>query len=205
MSPLKYALLLLFLLMLTTDNLSACSKTHSSGIMSPMETDSISTTLDGQTCTVYFFAGWSTYSHPVTPIEPLLWEDALMRDNYYRAWMCKESGEERFVLFERINNQRKVMAPGSMIGGLPAQAGTFELIEDGMRISAGDPITCEEAFLRERFLNRGEASNADLEQLTPVVDLSYRYHYDADGLLRTVTIVNVEGKTSVLNMMGSNN
>ncbi|MCF6212366.1 MAG: hypothetical protein L3K24_17295 [Gammaproteobacteria bacterium] len=170
-----------------------------------MGTDSISTTLDGQTCTVYFFTSWSTYSHPVTPIEPLLWEDALMRDNYYRAWMCQEHGEERFVLFERINNQRKVVASGSMVGDLPTQVGSFELIEDGIRISAGNPITCKEAFLRERFLNRGEASNAYLEQLAPVVDLSYRYHYDTDGLLRTVTIVNIEGKTSILNMMDSNN
>ena len=166
-----------------------------------MGTDSISMKLEGQECLVYFFTGWGSYSHPVTPSGPILWEDALVRDSYYRTWMCQEQGEDRFVLFERINNQRRAVESHDT-PKLQVQAGTFELIENRSRISLGNPLNAEEAFLSKHFLNQREGHDTQLEELTPTVDLSYRYHYDINGLLRTVTIINPEGKTSILNMVG---
>jgi hypothetical protein len=155
-----------------------------------MTVDHVSAELAGEPCDAYFFARWSTYSHPVTPQEPLYLEQALLRKNFYRAWSCAVSGQPRFVLFEAIANQAQLLA-GGVVSPDGAEGPLFFALAEGG--SLGAPITAAQAMQSSRFglrFERGPRGGIVVQQK---VSFSYRYRYRADGRLDTVTITNNEG------------
>ena len=166
-----------------------------------MTTDHIGAQLDDQPCKVYFFRAWTSYAHPVTPIDPLFLEQALQRDKYQRAWMCQDKGEPRFMLLETVENKTEpiVLPEGNPV----ASAGTvsaFDARTDAGKPALGRPMKLDELVGASRFIAalpiEGQGTRTLL--VSQKVLSSFRYRYRPDGKLTSVTMLNPEGKTSVL-------
>lgn len=166
-----------------------------------MTTDHIGAQLDDQPCEVYFFRAWTSYAHPVTPVDPLFLEQALQRGKYQRAWMCQDKGEPRFMLLETVENMAE---PIELKGGAPATtAGTvsaFEARTDAGKPTLGRPMKLDELVGAGRFIAalpvEGQGTRTLL--VSQKVISSFRYRYKPDGALASVTMLNPEGKTRVL-------
>ena len=160
-----------------------------------MSTEHVSAELEGQPCNAYFFARWSTYAHPVTPHEPMVLEQALLRKQFYRAWSCPVSGQPRFELFEAVANNLQRLGGGAP----PSEPGTeaqFFALQDGGTL--GQPITAAQALKSGDFGLRFKRGVEGAYVVRQKIIYSYRYRYKANGSLDTVSITNAEGKLSVL-------
>lgn len=164
-----------------------------------MTTDHIRATLDGQPCEVYFFKSWTSYAHPVTPVDPMYLEDALQRAKYQRAWMCRsQGGEPRFVLLETVDNQSR---PLKLPEGAPAAgpaARFFEARGSADCPELGAPLKADDLAAASAFIAVLPAPAAQAMWVTQKVLSSFRYRYRDDGALASVTITNPEGKVNVL-------
>jgi hypothetical protein len=160
-----------------------------------MSTHHLDARLDGLDCEVYFFRSWGTYAHPVTPIDPLFLEQALLREKYQRAWMCHDQGERRFVLLETIENKANTIA---LQGGAPASGDTprFFALEPGSQLGA--PLESHAAVAADEFVAMLPGPSAVPLHVTQNVMSSFRYRYRDDGRLATVTATNRDGKVNVL-------
>lgn len=69
---------------------------------------------DGKECDVFFFKSWGSYSHPVTPVDPISYEEALRRDGFSRAWMCGPQNNRQFMLFEGVRVSRSGISQASV-------------------------------------------------------------------------------------------
>jgi len=166
-----------------------------------MTTDHIGAQLDDQPCKVYFFRAWTSYAHPVTPIDPLFLEQALQRGKYQRAWMCQDKGEPRFMLLETVESKTEpiVLPEGNPV----ASAGTvsaFEARTDAGKPALGHPMKLDQLAAATRFIavlpTDGQGTSTLL--VSQKVISSFRYRYKPDGALASVTMLNPEGKTKVL-------
>lgn len=164
-----------------------------------MQTDAILLEHEGQTCEVYFFRGWSGYSHPVKPQDPIYLEDAIAGPSYYRVWMCGQGDEKLFVKFQGISNHRQAVATIKS-EDKPNAPGVFELLEDRGGIRVGPQFDIQQIDDHEVFLYHSGNPEASFEKISPASTISYTYKYDDFGVLQTVTIVNFDGEISTLNM-----
>lgn len=166
-----------------------------------MTTDHIGAQLDDQPCEVYFFRAWTSYAHPVTLVDPLFLEQALRRGKYQRAWMCRDKGEPRLALLETMENKTQ---PIELQGGAPVTAaGTvcaFEARTDAGRSALGRPMKLDELVGASRFIAAlpSEGKGTSTLLVSQKVISSFRYRYRPDGALASVTMVNSEGTTKVL-------
>lgn len=160
----------------------------------------IDSELDGQPCQVAFFESWTSYAHPVTPQQPLTLYQALKRPKYYRAWKCDVNGKPLFVLFEAVEN-----TPGAKPAGAQPASGaeprlSFYSSGEGVPASTAARVRLQpgQALRQPSFGVQGVDNTAVIHSLEQKVNISYRYRYKVDGRLDTVTIVNPEGRESVL-------
>ncbi|MBX3622959.1 MAG: hypothetical protein KF891_23560 [Rhizobacter sp.] len=164
-----------------------------------MTTDHLRATLDDQPCEVYFFKSWTSYAHPVTPVDPMYLEDALQRGKYQRAWMCRAQGEPRFMQIETIASQaRPVALPEGAPAAGPA-ARFFEARGSVEHPQLGRPLQPDDLAAAETFIAvLPEAAASQPLWVAQKVQASFRYRYRDNGALESVTITNPEGKVNVL-------
>lgn len=163
-----------------------------------MSTDHIAAQLDNQPCEVYFFRAWTSYSHPVKPVEPMFLEQALQRGKYQRAWMCLDKGEQRFVLLETIDSRAQ---PVDLPGGAPVAgqaASFFEARGNAASPQLGRPLKADDIAAATDFIALLPGAKPQPMWVSQKVQSSFRYRYRDNGALASVTIVNPEGKVNVL-------
>lgn len=161
-----------------------------------MTTDHIASQLDGKPSDVYFFKSWATHEHPVQPIDPVHFEDALKRKGYFRAWMQGSAGSEKFVFFEGVQVLKKE---------LPALRETldrerhlfFTVAGPGDDVQLGGKIEPSEAVLLERFIF-SPAEDDTVFVVTQIPGISYKYSYNQDESLKKVIVKGIDGKVTVL-------
>lgn len=164
-----------------------------------MTTDHLPASLDDQSCEVYFFKAWTSYAHPVKPVDPMYLEDALQRPKYQRAWMCRTQGEPRFVLLETMDNK---VRPVTLPAGAPASGAAARFFEARGSVEqpqVGRPLKADEVASAPAFI--AVLPGKDAAQplwVSQRVLSSFRYRYRDDGALASVTITNPEGKVNVL-------
>lgn len=60
--------------------------------------------LDDKLCKVYFFERWGSNNHPVKPLNPIHFFEAIQRNTYCRAWMYEDDRSDQLVFFEALRN-----------------------------------------------------------------------------------------------------
>jgi hypothetical protein len=156
--------------------------------------DHIAKQLEGAACEVYFFESWSGYSHPVRPVNPQTYEEAIRKPGYYRAWLCQAGAESRFVMFEGIEQGSR-----PYLGRLPTDVadGTafFRVTGSDNEVQVGPALRLADVFDAQDYVSvtrtRDSASVATLVHAK--VRLRYRYRYDDNGALTLVEITNADG------------
>ena len=159
-----------------------------------MNIDHIEGSLEGKPCEIFFFESWGTYSHPVTPVRPLFFEQTLLLGKYYRAWMCTEGNERRFVYFEAVTNRRQAIEAGPSVSRF-----SVYLPREGANPPAIDrPLALGEIIGLGEYIAATPADKGQTALIRQKVSFSYRYRYKPDGSLLSATITNPEGTVSVL-------
>lgn len=163
-----------------------------------MKIDHIEAKLDEQLCQVYFFESWATYSHPVTPVRPLFFEQVVQRDNHCRAWMCGEGAKKQFVMFESVANERVPLKEGG--GNLAAAetVGVFVATPEGKTVHAGAHLKQGDIIGREQYVATWRDGEPKSAWITQKLNYRYRYHYRPDGSLLKVVITNADGDVTTL-------
>ena len=152
--------------------------------------------LEGLPCDVYFFKRWGTYSHPVTPIDPIDYEIAVMREGFCLAWMCKEGSNELFTKFQaRTNNitETDIISPTKS-----ESIEYYEYLTNGGKVEVGRKLTIGETITLEKFLISLPDSRNNLLANEQNISYTYHYIYNDDGLLKKVLITNMLGEENTL-------
>jgi len=159
--------------------------------------DYIKTYHDNQVCEVYFFSGWTTYSHPVKPIGPLDLERSLSRDSYYRAWLCKRGNKELFVLFEAVEIDKKM----TTITKKTAQNSSISIYKYNNANSSvlGDELSLNDILTHGSFLVSLPDDTPYLMHAKQKVVQSFEYKYDVEGSLKKVIVMDFDGNIRELN------
>ena len=155
----------------------------------------IASTLKSSNCEVFFFKSWSTYQHPVTPVDPLTVTQALSSPGFYRAWMCNKMGSEYFVLFEGLESTLqatdfKVPEPSSTHDLL------FYAYTDGKE--PGTRITEEQMLDQERFYANLPTDSNTLSLVELKKGIRYEYLYSNDGTLEKTIVTDFDGNVKEL-------
>ena len=151
----------------------------------------------GKPCEVYFFKSWGTYSHPVKPIDPMEFEDAIKRDGYYRAWMCVENNKNLFVFFEGIELSKKV----TDIRKAEKNSNKVYIYESMIKdnnIKVGRELNGNDTIKTNSFL---VSLPDDTDYLTLVEQksvVSYEYKYNDNGKLQKVLVKDFDGNTKTI-------
>jgi len=152
----------------------------------------------GASCEVYFFKRWGTYSHPVKPLDPVEYEDALVRKGYVRAWMCGVSGQDQFVFLEAKKNKlevTKVKKPSKEREALRF----YEAISDNDELDLGRELSPGETISRDVFFVSLRDDADYLSIVRQKLSYSYQYIYDANNALKQVILTGDDGDVSTLN------
>jgi hypothetical protein len=153
----------------------------------------INKSLDGAPCKVYFFKRWGTYEHPVKPLDPISYSDALQAKGYCRAWMCESAAADQFLFFEAIKNEIEITSITK--DDHDKNQLTFYNYQSG---SQGVEIQSELTLDTNSFLASLENDKHQLTHIQSSVAYSYRYHYAPDGKLKKVDITDIEGNLKTL-------
>ncbi len=149
--------------------------------------------LDGIPCRVYFFKRWGTYEHPVRPLDPISYGEALQRSGYCRVWMCESGNKEQFLLLEAIRNNLQ-LTPIKKNPGENTELEFFEYQKD----QAGRKISGDVTLGRDRFLVSLPDSPDYLSLVNTSPGYRFRYYYESNGKLKKVKITNMEGEVKLL-------
>ncbi|MCP4494616.1 MAG: hypothetical protein GY820_46045 [Gammaproteobacteria bacterium] len=158
--------------------------------------DYAKTILDGLSCEVYFFKSWSTYSHPVTPQEPVSYKDAIKSKGFCLAWMCKSGESELFSMFQARENR---MSRSNLFN--PNKTGEmefYELVDKGRKSEFGRKLSIDETIDLQQFLFSSPGSDDELLLSKQSISYTYRYFYKDDKTLRKVVVTNMLGEEHVL-------
>ncbi len=160
-----------------------------------MKIDHFEATLEDKPCEVYFFKSWATYRHPVTPKGPIYLEQAITGRAYYRAWMCPEGDQRRFVYFEKVSQERQaidlVLPAGDHFAYLPRKGVEPPAVER--------PLKPAELLSVDEFIIGSGTADRQAQRVRQKVAYTYRYRYKPDGSMLSYTIDNREGKVIVQN------
>ncbi len=149
--------------------------------------------LDGIPCNVYFFKRWGTYEHPVTPIDPISYAEALQRSGYCRAWMCKSDSSEQFLLFEAMRNNLELTSiKKKHVEINEPEFFSYQNDKPGPKISA------EVTLDRDRFLASLPGSDDNLSLIDTSLGYRFRYYYKPGGQLEKVEITDMTGEIKIL-------
>lgn len=161
-----------------------------------LKVDHAKMNLERLPCEVYFFKRWGTYSHPVTPIEPIEYETAVMRDGFCLAWMCKDGANELFTKFQvRTNN----ITETDLVKPYASQS--VEYYESSLnngKLEIGRKINIDETIALKKFLISFPDSRNTMLANEQNISYTYRYIYNNDGSLKKVVITNMLGEENTL-------
>jgi len=155
--------------------------------------DHLNANFQGQSCDVYFFKTWGTYSHPVKPLNPMEFQEAISRDGYYRAWMCKKNNETLFVFFEGIEISKKVTG----IPKLERSSNKIHIYESKLasgKVGVGRELTANDTIRINSFLISLPDRSEHLISVEQKSVISYEYKYHSDGKLQEVIVKDLDGK-----------
>jgi hypothetical protein len=147
----------------------------------------------GKPCDVYFFKNWGTYSHPVKPLHPMEFDEAIRRDGYYRAWMCTKNNEILFVFFEGIEMSKKITA----IPKVEKNSDKIHIYESRSlagRIDVGRELNANDTIKINSFLISIPDHFDYLISVEQKSAISYEYKYHDNGKLQEVIVKNLDGK-----------
>jgi hypothetical protein len=150
--------------------------------------------LNGIPCKVYFFKRWGTYEHPVKPIGPISYPDALKAKGYCRAWMCESGENDQFLFFESIRNSVE-LTPIAQEKQDDNQLHFYQF-QNGIK---GVEIPADKTLDRDGFLASLPNDENKLSHIQSSLGVSYRYYYSPDGKLKKVEIRNMDGELKILN------
>ncbi|WP_185906610.1 hypothetical protein [Teredinibacter haidensis] len=153
--------------------------------------------LNGTECQVYFFKGWTTYSHPVKPVEPISFSEALQRGSYFQARMCGSDDKQIFTMFEGVELPDVVpdtISKGASLFFYQAKSASDGSYEVGSQITANETLD-----VAGYYLGVGQGAKQLIILVRPKINLRYQYFYTDSGALQKVVIRNKLGKESVLN------
>lgn len=146
-------------------------------------------------CNVFFFKSWSTYEHPVSPKEPIEYEQALKRNGFYRAWMCNQNNENMFVFFEGIENKQEI----SEFKKPDNEKNQIRFYNIDLNNRPDNEIPGEKTLQLDSFY----ASLPDIDNFLVLVKqtkgISYEYVYTG-GTLKQVIITDFDGNIKTLDM-----
>jgi len=152
----------------------------------------------GASCEIYFFKRWGTYSHPVTPLDPVEYKDALVRKGYVRAWMCGATGQEQFVFLEAKKNKlevTKIKKPSNEKDVFKF----YEVMPDSDELGLGRELSPGETISRDLFFVSFRDNTDYLSIVRQRLSYSYQYVYGSNGALKKVILTGDEGDVSTLN------
>lgn len=155
--------------------------------------DHLNANFQGKPCDVYFFKSWGTYSHPVKPLHPMEFEEAIGRDGYYRAWMCEKNNEPLFVFFEGIEMIKKV----TNILKVKKNSDKIHIYEPRMvsgRIDVGRELNANDTIKINSFLIAIPNDSEYLISVEQKSAISYEYKYHDNGKLQEVIVKNFDGE-----------
>ena len=151
---------------------------------------------DDMSCEVYFFKSWATYQHPVKPIGPIDYESALMREGFYRAWLCKKNGQDLFTYFEGVENKFS-------ISKTPKKEGVENQIhfyESGKEGEPGNEISASETIGLTEFYASLPLVEKYLMHIKQKKGISYEYKYDDTGKPTQAIITGFDGRINILDL-----
>jgi len=152
--------------------------------------------LNGTECQVYFFKGWTTYSHPVKPIEPISFSAALQRGSYFQARMCGSDNKQMFTMFEGV--ELVDVVPDTISKDASLFFYQAKSVSDGS-YEVGAQITANETLnVAEYYLGVEQRDIQSIIFVRPKINLRYQYFYTDSGALHKAVIRNKLGKESVL-------
>jgi hypothetical protein len=156
----------------------------------------VSWSLNGEPCEVYFFRRWAGYSHPVRPVDPIKYEEALKSSGFCRVFLRRMQGSERIVFFQAIKVARL-----SLKLQLSSSEGNryFEVTRTQEKVGAGQAVQPDQAVMLDEFIHvsprqKAPPSSSSVELVTNSVGYSYQYSYNAGGALQQVVITTPEGR-----------
>ena len=156
--------------------------------------DRIQIRKDDSSFEVYFFRGWTTYDHPITPKDPLFFEQAMQRRAFCRAWMLVRGDERRFVRFDCVENRR------TPIDGTRSQADDtrvefFEVNQVNGKLVIGSKLSLADVLDRSEYAVHDPSVEPGITHIQARVQYYFEYEYNDDGLLVRVVTRNADGKT----------
>lgn len=151
----------------------------------------INAKFNGLLCEVYFFKGWSTYSHPVTPTGAIQYEEALARKGFYRAWMCNIHNQDFFVYFEGIENK---ITKTDMIKPIHEKDMHFYTHNtDTKKEELGHEISANETMNEKSFYASLPSIPDYYSLITQINGISYEYQYEQSGKLGSSKVTDFDG------------
>lgn len=159
--------------------------------------DYINAKFQGISCEVYFFKRWGTYSHPVTPIDPIEYEEALTRKGFCRAWMCQSLNGNQFSFFEVKRNKIEQTNLIKPVKGSNELRFYEYIFRDG-KPEMGRELPGSETMGMDLFLVALPDVTDYLSLATQKMSYSYQYQYDDNGALKKVILTGDEGDVSTL-------
>lgn len=160
--------------------------------------DFLTATFQGKPCEVYFFRTWATYSHPVKPIDPIRFEDALKRDAYYRAWMCTIGKQNLFVFFEGVELSKTNTAIPKQISD-DGKIHLYEAKEGTTGVERGKALSSNATATVDSFLVSYPEKTTHLIHVKQKSVVTYEYQYDAKGKLTKVLVKDFDGNIKAIN------
>lgn len=160
--------------------------------------DHANSNLDNMPCEVFFFKRWGTYSHPVTPIEPIEFEEAIGREGFCMAWMCTNHGKKQFSQFQvRENNivATELLKPEPQ-GDTPK---FYALVEENGKQAVGRVLDIDDVVNSTGYLIAFPGTDQYLSLNKQLISYTYRYLYREDGSLKQAVITNELGKVNTIN------
>jgi hypothetical protein len=151
----------------------------------------------GEPCEVYFFKRWAGYSHPVRPVDPVTYRDALKLEGFCRVFLRDTKGAASIVFVQAIKIVReglKLRAPSSDVDRYFAVSRAQGAPDLGKEALTPEAVMLDE-FIHVMPRQKAQPAVSGVELVRNSVGYSYDYTYDGSGVLKRVVITNPEGQS----------
>ncbi|HLA80923.1 MAG TPA: hypothetical protein VJP78_04715 [Thermoleophilia bacterium] len=160
-------------------------------------------TFRDQPCELYFFQSFSGYSHPVKPVKPLSWREALTRQGFCKAYMCAAKFGPALVFFKGQSFDRSPVELSVPLRSNAVSERFFAVVREGESIALGKEIEPQRAVDSDEYLRavfpQGTEALHRVELVKIAAWYSYEYFYDEDAVIVKAIIRN-DRHTNVLEL-----